>query len=217
MNRRVKLVVALIVAFAVLGGGLFSAVAFAQTPTPPADQSSPGDVFWTTLADKLGVSVDKAKSAFRDAAKAVVAQAVKNGKLTQAQADKLDQRIDQLSLDRPPLPILPPQKRAALRQALRSQATRLMVDTAANGLGLSPQELVGELRDGLALAQIAQQKGVVPDKLRATMLAAANTRVDQAVKNGRLTQDQADALKARIAQQLDLNKNFPLPAQPPRP
>jgi ribosomal protein S20 len=39
-------------------------------------------------------------------------------------------------------------------------------------------------------------------------------RIDQAVKNGRLKQTQADQLKAQLAEKLDLSKPFPLPKKP---
>jgi hypothetical protein len=79
---------------------------------------------------------------------------------------------------------------------------------------------MGELRDGLTLEQIAQQKGVSPDKLKTALLDAVNARIDEAVKNDtlRVTQEQADALKSKIAEKLDLTKRFPLPKpQPVRP
>jgi hypothetical protein len=170
-------------------------------------------VFWSALAAKLNVSVDNLKAAFRYAAKAVVAQRVKDGKLPQTQADKLNQRIDQLPLKGMPLPILPQRTGPTPRQRIAAAASKLMLDTAANTLGMSSRDLQGELRDGLMLAEIAQQKGIDLNKLKTVMLAAANTRIDEAVKNGRLTQDKANELKAKLDKQLDLNKRFPLPKQ----
>jgi polyhydroxyalkanoate synthesis regulator phasin len=223
MNRATKTLIASLMATALLGSGFFSSVSFAQTPTPPTPPSSqpatppsPGDVFWSALAAKLNVSVENLRAAFRDAAQTVVGQLVKDGKLTQTQADKVNQRIDQLPLKGAPLPILPQRKRPTLQQRIATAAHQLMLDTAANTLGMSPSDLQGELRDGLTLAEIIQQKGVDPTKLRTAMLAAANTRIDEAVKNGRLTQDQASQLKARLDEQLDLSKPFPLP-KPPKP
>jgi uncharacterized membrane protein len=196
------IIIASVVAFVLLAGGLLGAVAFAQTPTPQGQK--PGDVFWTTLASKLNVSQDALKAAFRDAAKAVVAQAVKDGKVKQDQADKLNQRIDQMPLDTVPLPVVPQNKAklASLKQ---------MLDAAANTLGMSPRDLMEELRDGLTLEQIAQQKGVDPNKLKTTMLAVPFSRIDEAVKNGKITQDKADELKAKLEQQIDMSKRFPLP------
>ena len=218
MNRMTKTLIASLMAVVLLGSGLLGGVALAQTPTPPnppssqpATPPSPGDVFWSALAAKLNVSVDNLKAAFRDAAKAVVAQRIKDGKLTQAQADQLNQRIDKLPLKGMPLPILPQRKGPTPRQKIAAAASKLMLDTAANTLGMSPRDLLGELRDGLTLAEIAQQKGNDLSKLKTAMLAAANTRIDEAVKNGRLTQDKANELKAKLDKQLDLNKRFPLP------
>ena len=201
------IIIASVVAFVLLAGGLLGAVAFAQTPTPQGQK--PGDVFWTTLASKLSVSQDALKAAFRDAAKAVVAQAVQDGKVKQDQADKLNQRIDQMPLDTVPLPIVPQDKAklASLKQ---------MLDAAANMLGMSPRDLMEELRDGLTLGQIAQQKGVDPNKLKTAMLAVPSSRIDEAVKNGKITQDKANELKAKLEQQIDMNKRFPLPKLPKR-
>jgi len=225
MNRMTKTLIASLMAVVLLGSGLLGGVALAQTPTPPnppssqsAESPSPGDVFWSALAAKLNVSVDNLKAAFRDAAKAVVAQLVKDSKLTQTQADKLNQRIDKLPLKGMPLPILPQRKGPTPQQRIAAAASRLMLDTAANTLGMSSSDLQGELRDGLTLAEITQQKGIDLSKLKTAMLAAANTRIDEAVKNGRLTQDKANELKAKLAEKLDLSKRFPLPGktQPPK-
>jgi len=224
MNRRTKTLIASLMAVVLLGSGLWGGIALAQTPTPPnppssqsAASPSPGDVFWSALAAKLGTNIDNLKAAFRDATKAVVAQRVKDGKLAQTQADQINQRIDKLPLKGMPLPVLP-QQGPTPQQKIAAAAGKLMLDTAANTLGLSPRDLQGELRDGLTLAEIAQQKGIDPDKLKTAMLAAANTRIDAAVKNGRLTQDKADEIKAKIDKQLDLSKRFPLPGktQPPK-
>ncbi len=224
MHLRTKTLIASLVAVALLGSGLSGGIALAQTPTPPnppssqsAASPSPGDMFWSALAAKLGTNIDNLKAAFRDAARAVVAQRVKDGKLSQAQADQINQRIDKLPLKGMPLPILPRRQGPTPQQKIAAAAGKLMLDTAANTLGMSPRNLQGELRDGLTLAEIAQQKGVDPNKLKAAMLAAVNARIDGAVKNGKLTQDKANELEAKLEKQLDLNKRFPLPKQQVKP
>jgi polyhydroxyalkanoate synthesis regulator phasin len=225
MRLRTKTLIASLMAVMLLGNGLWGGIALAQTPTPPnppsgqsAASPSPGDVFWSALAAKLGTNIDNLKAAFRDAAKAVVAQRVKDGKLTQAQADQLNQRIDKLPLKSMPLPILPRRQGMTPQQKIAAAAAKLMLDAAANTLGMSSRDLLGELRDGLTLAEIAQQKGIDPNKLKTAMLAAVNARIDEAVKNGRLTQDKTNELKAKLAEKLDLNKRFPLSGktQPPK-
>ena len=208
MKRWLKFAIAIAVVVVLLAGGAFALVASAQTPTPPIGRK-PGDVFWATLAAKLNVSQDALKSAIRDSAKAVVAEAVKAGKVKQEQADKLSQRIDKLPLDHVPFPIVP------LQQKARADTLKVMLDSAANTLGMTPRDLMVQLRDGLTLGQIAQQKGVDPDKVRAAMLAVPTARIDEAVKNGKLTQDKANELKAKLDKQVDLNKRIQLPARKP--
>jgi len=209
MSRTIKILIAIVAATALLAGGVLAVVASAQTPTPQAQ--TPGDVFWSTLAAKLNVSQDALKSAVRDAAKAVVAQSLKEGKITQDQATRLDQRIDKLPLDKAPFPITPQQK--AANQA-RLESMKQMLDAAANTLDMSRGDLIAELRDGLTLGQIAQQKRVDPAKLKAAMLAVPYSRIDQAVKNGKITQDNADEMKAKLEKSVDMDKRIQLPGQP---
>ena len=208
MQRWTKFSIAIAVVAVLVVSGAFALVASAQTPTPPMG-SKPGDIFWATLAAKLNVSQDALKSAFRDAAKAVVADGVKAGKFNPEQADKLDKRIDKLPLDKAPLPILPS------RQKSQAATLKVMLDSAANTLGMSPRDLVEQLRDGLTLSQIAQQKGVDPNKVRAAMLSVPTARIDEAVQNGKLTQDKAAELKARLEKQVDFYKRIQIPARQP--
>jgi polyhydroxyalkanoate synthesis regulator phasin len=210
MNRTTKITVAVVAAVVLLATGVLAVTAFAQTPTG----QTPGDVFWSTLASKLNVSQDALKSAVREAAKAVVAQTVKDGKLKQDAADKLNQKIDQMPLDKVPFPITPA-KRAAARNTAQAESLRQMLDTAANTLNISRSDLLAELRDGLTLGQIAQQKGFDPNKLKAAMLAVPYTRIDEAVKNGKLTQDKANEMKAKLDKGIDLNKRIQVPGQAP--
>jgi len=208
MKRWTNFSIAIAIVVVLWVGGAFALVAAAQTPTPPAGQT-PGDVFWATLAAKLNVSQDTLKSAFRDAAKAVVAEGVKAGKFKQEQADQLDKRIDKLPLDNVPFPIRPPQQKS------QAATLKVMLDSAANALGMSPRDLMSQLRDGLTLGQIAQQKGVDPNKVRAAMLSVPTARIDEAVKNGKLTQDKAAELEAKLEKQVDLNRRIQTPAKQP--
>jgi len=183
MKRWMRFSIVFVFVVVLSAGGAFALVASAQTPTPPPGQT-PGDVFWTMLAAKLYVSQDALKSAFRDAAKAVVAEGVKAGRFKQEQADKLSQRIDKLPLDRVPFPSMPSRRGPSLQQKVQAQMLRAMLDSAANTLGMSPRGLMKQLRDGLTLGQIAQQKDVDPNKVKAAMLSVLTARIDEAIKNG---------------------------------
>ena len=61
---------------------------------PNVTTSSIGDAFWAALAAKLGVSVDTLKADAVQVRKDMLDQAVKDGRLTQAQADQLKQQLD---------------------------------------------------------------------------------------------------------------------------
>ena len=65
-------------------------------------------------------------------------------------------------------------------------------------LGLTPEELQRQLQAGKSLAAIAQEKGVTTDKLVTTILATPQARLDTLVKNGTLTQQQADQMLQTI-------------------
>ncbi|HWS45092.1 MAG TPA: hypothetical protein VN636_04455 [Acidimicrobiia bacterium] len=69
---------------------------------------------------------------------------------------------------------------------------------AASALGITPAELKTDLRNGQTLAQIAQAHNVKVDTVINALVQAGNQRIDQAVANKRLTQAQADKLKAQL-------------------
>jgi predicted DNA-binding protein YlxM (UPF0122 family) len=77
-----------------------------------------------------------------------------------------------------------------------------MFDTAAGTLGLTPEELFAELRAGKRLAEIAEAKGVdvqkVYDAVNAARGEAMKQAIEQAVEDGRLTQEQADQMLERL-------------------
>jgi hypothetical protein len=180
--------------------------AFAQTPTPPTQPASPtpGETFWQTLADKLGVTVAKLQQAVRDTLKEMVSKALKDGKLTQSQADKATAGIDKLPFDKPLFGQFLGGRRAPFA---KFAVDKVALDAAAAKLGMTTQDLMTELRDGKSLADIAKEKNVSADDLKTAMVNAVNAEVDQAVKDGKLTQTQADNIKAQVAK-INLDQLF---------
>jgi hypothetical protein len=73
-----------------------------------------------------------------------------------------------------------------------------MFDTAAEVLGLTPEDLFAELHGGKSLDEVAEDQGVemeaVQDALRAARVEAMQEAIEQAVEDGRMTQEQADWL-----------------------
>lgn len=194
MNK-IKIAMAVMAAVMVLGT---SAVAFAQTPNPPTPPAPPtaAQTFWQTLADKLGVTVAILQQDVRDALKAGVAQMLKNGKLTQQQADNLDTRIDQFSFNGLPFGgFMGKRGFDGGRGLIGGQG---IWDAAAQKLGMTTQDLLTELRSGKTLADVAKEKNVSSDDLKAAIVKTVGAQIDQAVKDGKLTQAQADRAKAQL-------------------
>jgi hypothetical protein len=65
-------------------------------------------------------------------------------------------------------------------------------------LGLSQADLLKALREGKTLGEVATSVGKNKAELVATITAAANTKIDKATTDGKLTVEQATALKAQV-------------------
>jgi hypothetical protein len=74
-----------------------------------------------------------------------------------------------------------------------------MIAVFAEKLGISVDDLNTRLTNGESMAQIAASKGQSADQFSALMTAARNQAIDQALKNGSLTQAQADWMRERGA------------------
>ncbi len=73
-----------------------------------------------------------------------------------------------------------------------------MFDTAAEALGLTPEELFADLRAGKSPAKIAEEQGVDVEALYDAMNAARGEAMQQAIEDGRMTQEQADQMLERL-------------------
>jgi hypothetical protein len=77
-------------------------------------------------------------------------------------------------------------------------------DAVAGALGLTPVELFTELHSGKTLDEIATAKGVdlqkVQDAAKAAQIAEQKAAIEQAVKDGTITQEQADWMLKGIEQ-----------------
>lgn len=76
------------------------------------------------------------------------------------------------------------------------------LDAAATALGMTADDLRTQLQSGKTLAQVAKDKGVDPQKVIDALVADENAEIDQAVKDGRLTQAQADDMKSQVTERV---------------
>jgi hypothetical protein len=81
-----------------------------------------------------------------------------------------------------------------------------MFDTAAEALGMTPEELFAELRAGKSPAEIAEERGVEAEAVFEAMNAARGEvmqqAIEQAVEDGHLSRERADWLLKGLEQGL---------------
>lgn len=216
MNTRIKRLLAGGATAVVLVGAVW-ATAVAQTVPPPSKPAAQqqADAFLNSLAAKLGKTPDEVREAAKAAQKELVAQALQAGRITQEQANRLNQRIDRSN----GLPFRPgvvgPGLGAKALGVKRAPAARATFGGAelAQFLGMTPQALNAELRSGKSLAQVAQAQGKPVDQLKSFMRDQAKARLDAQVAAGRITQAQADAALQKLTDNLDQVVNRMHPAR----
>jgi hypothetical protein len=216
------------------GGG----AAYAATQSGATGQQA----FVNDVAKRLNVSPAQLRSAVKAALIDQLNAEVKAGRLTQAQANKIEQQINQNGRlpflfapggPRPfvapggPRPFLfaPGGPRLFLAPGGAHKFLHVeargggLVHAAASYLGLTNAKLLSDLQSGKSLAQIAKAQGKSVSGLEQAIETAAKTRLDKAVSNGRITKAQEQqllkALSAGIAQLVNQTGiGAPLPGGP---
>ena len=84
--------------------------------------------------------------------------------------------------------------------------------------GMTPQELLADVEPGTTtLAQVAEANGIDPAAVVAEASANITERINQAVENGRLSQEQADEILANLDANLTELMNQPIPERQRHP
>ena len=198
MTRRKKLVLAAgVAAVALLAvGGTAGAIAASGLLSPEEQSKAVID----DAAEQLGVEPQALSDALKQALKNQVDEAVDAGRLTEQQGDALKKRIDSGEY-----PLL-------FGHGFRDGPRFLggpgffghpvhmeVLVTAASYLGMTEAELREALEDK-TLAEIAKDKGKSASGLVNALVAAQEKRIDQAAADGRITEQQATELKARLTE-----------------
>ena len=79
---------------------------------------------------------------------------------------------------------------------------RGLLAAAAEDLGITPKELRAAAQAGTTLAELAEENDVTRDELVDALVAAQKTRLDEAVREGRLTQAEADVEAAEAQERI---------------
>ena len=201
----------------------------APPQTPPAQQQQQiGDTFWGILAGSLGVNADDLKSKAVAARQQMIDQAVKDGRITQAQADQIKSRITSDNLIGPirlPFngqgnqPGLPPQGPGPVRGPGFggfgggfgfAGGDRLAELTAvAKALNLDAKTLVQDLSQGKTLSDLAKAQNVDEATVKQAIIDTRSAQIDQLLSLGLISQAQADQEKTQLtAANIDLTRPF---------
>jgi polyhydroxyalkanoate synthesis regulator phasin len=143
------------------------------------------------LAGLIGVGVAAAADGSGPAGRlaSVLSGLVSNGTITQEQADAVGEALtDSWEAERA--------ERQADRDARRAEVDALLEKT----LGMDSEEVRDQVRAGKTLREVA---GDSADELAAGMLDLVGKRLDEAVKEGRITQEQAEATLSRATERAD--------------
>lgn len=193
----------------IIAAGTFGAFRYASaqegTPSPgataaasstPTRRQQAVDAFIDKVAKNLNVSSDQLKSAVKDAALQTVDEQVAAGKLTQAQGDKITAAIN--SGKYPQLARL-----FHGRQAILAQVRKGIVVSSAKAIGIAPKDLAAELKSGKSIADVAGEHNVSLDTVKSQITSAFQTKLDQLVKGGKITQAQEDNAMQKLQANLD--------------
>lgn len=148
------------------------------------------------LAKRLNVSVSVLEQDKQAAFADVLSQEVKDGKLTQAQANAIQQRIASH-----PASGCAEAKLAGTTtmagQFLKQYKADIM-SQVAQGLSLTPAQLKAQLQSGKSLSDVATAQHVSATQLHTLVTNAVQNDLTKAVSAGTMTQEQANAFSQML-------------------
>ena len=196
---RVKRYVLVSAAALAVGAGAGGAVAASGGDDgKKAEQSILADA-----AQRLNVSPDALRSALSAAEDAQIDQAVKDGKLTQQQADAIKARRKQDGRVLGGVGGPGHGGPGGVGGPGHLGARGAVLDAAATALGLAPDALRTQLSSGKSIADLAKADNKNLDDVKAAIKAAVTKQLDADVTAGRLTSAQRTDALAELDQHLD--------------
>jgi hypothetical protein len=179
-----KVIVAGVAALAVVvTGGAIAA-------TKATSRKAESQAVVNDAAKQLGVQPSELTAALKKALSNRVDAAVKAGRITKAEGDAMKARIN--SGDSP---LFGGGHRGFGKFGHGPGFHIHGLDAAASYLGLTEAQLRTQLSSGKTLAQVAKARDKSVDGLVDALVEDANKKIDQAVKDDKLTKAQADEMK----------------------
>jgi polyhydroxyalkanoate synthesis regulator phasin len=192
--KRTKLII-------VAGGvaGLLLAVALGAIGGFVASEALSDDDQAEAVAVEADVEPDDTSDSLSEALEFLVDEAVEADRLTEEEGERLKDRLQSTdpSFVVPGLEKLPFGGRGfeLFYPNFGLFGEIIDLDAAASYLGLTESVLRDELEDGNSLADVARERGRSVDGLVQELVEEAEKRIDDAVADGRLSEDRATRLK----------------------
>ena len=163
---------------------VFAVGAWAVDPPTPSASPSPGaspgakaqlcQTFIDRTAQNLGKTSDDLKAAADKARSSMIDDAVKAGKLTEAQAQKLRDRLKEYGA----LCAHGPWGKGGKHPLAHGY-----LDASASALHMSVDDVKAALKDGKTLHQLADQQHVTLDQFRSAVIADLTAKADAKIKD----------------------------------
>lgn len=180
-------------------GGFLLAVALGAVGGYAAAEALSEDDEPAAVVARADVEPDDESDSLTEALEFLVDEAVEAGRLTEEEGERLKERLQssRIPFVVPGLEKLPLGDRAfdLFDRDFGLFGEIVDLDAAASYLGLSESELRDELRDGNSLADVAGEQNRSVDGLVQELVDEAEERIDDAVDDGRLSEERAARLK----------------------
>ncbi|WP_338826407.1 hypothetical protein MTBGP_13100 [Moorella thermoacetica] len=188
---RIKKHLSLVLALAVVLIMISTSVAMAQDKPANQSRTSLQQLYLEKLAGVLGIDQAQLQTAMKSAGQQALDTAVAQGLIDSTRAANLKKALDS---GRWPWPV------GKVELWHKDWAKAI-----ASALGLTPQQLHQEIKNGKTMEQLATARGLTLEQLKSQVVNSVKSQLEQAVAGGKLTQDKADQILNRL-EQLDLSK-----------
>ncbi|HKC19595.1 MAG TPA: hypothetical protein VKE27_08175 [Candidatus Dormibacteraeota bacterium] len=170
-----------------------SAPQSAGTMVDATSSSSVCSDFMGHFASDIGKSQAQINSAFQKAIADTLADEVKSGQITQAQADAIKAKLARQTPCTLPTVRTPGGDRAGIAAYMQQYLA-----AAASALGITQTQLTTDLKSGQSLSQLASAQHVSEADFRTKVIASLKPALDQAVTDKKITAAQETAIINRL-------------------
>ncbi|MDF2652990.1 MAG: hypothetical protein K0Q73_8795 [Paenibacillus sp.] len=114
------------------------------------------------------------------------------------QQDTTDRQAQDQGKDKANLPDSTQQEQAERKHSHMHKHNMFLITEAAGIIGVAPDKLKKELKDGKSIAEVAKSKGIAEAELTNQLVAIKARKIDEAVKSGKWTAEKAEKMKEKL-------------------